>query len=164
MKGNGLGGVKVTCGKKETTTLFDGTYEFNNLNSATYTITAYMKGFQTKSDKVEVQKNSTVTLNLYLSEAVGTSKIYGYVYDNETKKPITSGGTVILVLPAANRYAYVDGNGRFEFSNLAADTYEVGTSILGYGDEKATVTVAHNEMKNLNFYCKFRRIEEPPWG
>ncbi|MCP8309031.1 MAG: carboxypeptidase regulatory-like domain-containing protein [archaeon] len=163
-QGSVLGGAKVICKGKGTITLFDGTYRFENLSPGTYDITVSLKGFQSQSRTIVIREGETVTLDFYLSEAKGTARICGNVYDAETKKPVTSGGTIILILPIANRYAHLNKNGYYEFTNLVADTYDIWTSISGYEDMKAFITVAEGEAKIQDFYCKPILFTEPPWG
>lgn len=163
-KGGRLGVAKLTCGGRKTITLFDGAYEFADLKPATYTIDVRLKGFQSESKKVVVKGGETKTLNFYLNEAGGSAKIHGYVYDAVTGKPVSSVGTVILILPVANRYAVIDKNGHFEFKDLPADTYEVWASVQGYSEEKTTVTLAEDETKKIDFRCRAELFEEPPWG
>ncbi|MCP8316687.1 MAG: carboxypeptidase regulatory-like domain-containing protein [archaeon] len=163
-KGSQLGSAKVTCNEKKTITLFDGSYEFKNIEPGTYTITASLKGFKSQNKVITIQKDDIMTLDFQLSEAIGTAKIYGTVYDAGTKRPVTSGGTIILILPIVNRYALLDKNGYYEFNNLAEDSYDLWASIPGYEDVKATITVAEGEKKVQDFYCKPILNIEPPWG
>jgi hypothetical protein len=44
------------------------------------------------------------------------------------------------------------------------DSYNLVTSIDGYEDEKASITVKENEKKNLDLFCKPVLVIEPPWG
>ncbi|MEM2210738.1 MAG: carboxypeptidase-like regulatory domain-containing protein [Nitrososphaerales archaeon] len=162
-KGMRLRGVRVICDGKETFTLFDGTYEFNDVKPGTYTISVTLKGFKSDSKTITLKEGETVVTNFQLSEAVGNAKIHGSVYDAETNKPIT-GGTVTLIMPISNRYASLNKNGYYEFKNLVGDTYELSVSIPGYKDEKAIVKVNDGEEKIQNFYCKPVRIIEPCWG
>jgi hypothetical protein len=162
-EGTPLGAVKVTCDGRSTSTLFDGFYKFENLAPGTYNVTASLKGFRSESKIVSVKDNETLFVDFNLNEATGTAKICGYVRDAKTGKPL-SGGTVMLILPTANRYATVDENGFYEFSNLPSDTYEVWTSVFGYEDIKAIVRVGEGETKTQDFYCEARSAVEPPWG
>jgi len=159
-----LGGAKVICNDKSAVTLCDGSFRFENLAPATYTITASLRGFQSQSKTVSIKENETITLDFSLNEAVGTANIRGCVYDAETGKPIAPGGTVILILPSANKYASTNKDGCYEFTNLVADTYEVWVTIEGYQEVKATIAVKEGETKIHDFYCKIKRIEVPPWG
>jgi len=122
------------------------------------------KGFQNESEKVVVKGGETKTLDFHLNDFGGSAKIYGYVYDAETGKPISSGGTIILILPVTNQYAAIDKKGYFEFKNLLADTYEILASVQGYSEEKTTVTLAENETKKIEIRCRAGSFEEPPWG
>jgi len=115
--GSMLGSAKVTCDGKETLTLFDGTYKFEKIPARTYTITARLKGFKTESKTVTVKENETTTVDFNLTEAIGTAKICGHIYDSETKQPIPN-ATLILILPASNKYTVTNRNGYYEFTNL----------------------------------------------
>ena len=163
-KGNPVGGVKITCDGYETITLFDGTYKFTDLKPSNYTVTVNLKGFQVQSKTVEAKADIVTVADFRLVEAVGDAKVYGYVYDDEAKQPITSGGTVILILPVSNRFANINREGYFEFSKLPLDTYEIYTSIHKYIDKKIVVTVMQGETKRVDIYCTHEPFEEPFWG
>lgn len=163
-RGNPLGSAKVTCNERETIALFNGFYEFKNIEPGTYTIIASLKGFKSQSKVITIQKDEIINLDFQLSEAKGTAKIYGTVYDAETKKPITYGGTIIMVLPITNRYALLDRNGRYEFNDLAENSYDLLASIPGYEEERVTVNLIEGEKKVQDFFCKPITNIEPPWG
>ncbi|MCP8305346.1 MAG: carboxypeptidase regulatory-like domain-containing protein [archaeon] len=163
-KGSALGRVKVVCDGKDAITLFDGTYRIEGLDPGTYTITVSLKGFQSQSRVITIREDETLTLDFYLSEARGNVKIRGNVYDAETKKAVTSGGTIILILPISNRYVHLDERGYYEFTDLVEDSYDIWTSVSGYVDTKATVKVAEGETKTHDFYCKPIQLVEPPGG
>ena len=163
-KGNPLGGVKVFCDGKDTKTLFDGTYRFEGLDLGTYTITVSLKGFQKQSKVITTRVDEIVSLDFYLSKAKGTAKICGNVYDAKTKKPITLGGTIILLLPISNIYAHLDKNGYYEFTDHVEDSYDILTSISGYVDTKATVKVEKDERITHDIYCHPIQLVDPPWG
>lgn len=161
--GTPLRGAKVACSGMETITLFDGSFIFRDLKPGTYQVRASLQGFQSTSKNVSLREGEKKTLDIHLPKAVGTAKICGYVYD-EAKKIIMQGGTIILVLPIANRYVSVNREGYFEFEGLPAGTYLVSTSIQGYEDEDVLLSVADGELKKHDFFCKAKKIEDPPWG
>ncbi|MEM2922309.1 MAG: carboxypeptidase-like regulatory domain-containing protein [Candidatus Bathyarchaeia archaeon] len=156
-----LKGAKVVCNGVETTTLADGFYVITGITPGTYVVRVSLQGFQSIGKNISLQEEETV-LDFYLPEAKGTAKIHGHVY-NESKKPLTH-GTIILVLPVTNKYTQIDAEGHYEFRDLPADTYTIATSIPGYEDCTAVLTVAEGEIKTCDFTCKSRRVEEPPWG
>jgi len=160
--GVSLGGAKVTCNGKETLTLFDGAYAFEGIAPGAYTVSVNLRGYRSQSKPISIKKSEVATVDFHLVEAIGTAKIYGHVYDDETK-PIPT-GAAILILPTTNRCASIDEHGYYEFTNLVADTYVICTSIPGYIDQKATVTVAEGETKVQDFHCEIERTVEPPWG
>jgi len=161
--GGMLGGAKVTCNGRETVSLFDGRYEFKDLKRGAYTITASLKGFKSQSRTLIIEKDEETTLDFHLPESTGTASIFGTVYDAETKRPITSGGTVILILPAKNRYAPLK-NGHYEFDRLVGDSYDLLTSVQGYEDKRIKITLEEGEKKHQDFHCKPVQSIEPPWG
>lgn len=158
--GSLLAGARVACDGGDTITLFDGTYALA-VEPGTYTLTASLKGFKSQSAEVAVG-DDTISLDFCLSQATGNSRISGTVYDRETKELLSS-GTVILILPIANRYADII-HGSYEFDGLVEDSYRLIVSADGYEDEKATVDVKDGERKIHDFSCRPVMVIEPPWG
>jgi hypothetical protein len=158
-----LGGVRVACNGTETITLADGTYRLDNLEPSTYVVTAATRGFEPDRKEVTVTEG-TVTVDFYLKEAIGKGTIRGRIIDVTSGKPISSGGTVILILPLANKYASVSGDGSYEFRDLPADNYELWASVPSYEDTKETITLGEGETKTLDFRCVPSNRSEPPWG
>jgi len=156
--------AKVACAGMETRTLADGFFVLDGLATGTHEVTVSLQGFKSTSKTVSIQEGEEVTLDFCLSKDMGTAKIHGHVYDATSKKPVESGGTIILILPVANKYKHIDRNGYYEFENLPAGTYKLLTSIAEYEDHKVILTVNDDEMKAHDFFCKTRKIEEPPWG
>lgn len=159
-----LNGAKITCDGFETAALADGYYTFDNLPSGNYEVKVILEGFRPESKRITIKKGDVLALDFYLSEAVGTGKIRGCVYDNESRKPIANDGTVILILPIFNKYARINEKGCYEFASLSAGTYKLSTSIPEYEDCDAIVTISEGESKIHDFFCKVKRAVEPPWG
>lgn len=162
--GASLKGAKVACNGMETRTLADGFFVLGGLAPGTYEVTVSLQGFKSRSNAVSIQEGEEVTLDFRLSKAVGMAKIRGHVYDVDFKKPVETGGTVVLVLPVANKYNDIERNGYYEFENLPAGTYRILTSVPGYKNGNAIVMVTDDEIKTHDFFCKAQKIEEPPWG
>ena len=156
--------AKVACEGMETRTLADGSFVLDGLATGTYAVTVSLQGFKSISKTVSIQEGEAVTLDFCLSKDKGTAKIHGHVYDAMSKKPVEPGGTIILILPVANKYKHIDRNGYYEFENLPAGTYKLLTSMAGYEDHKVILTVNDDEIKAHDFFCKTQNIEEPPWG
>lgn len=162
--GSALGSAGIVCNESRSVTLFDGAFELGNMAPGAYSITASLKGFKSQTSTVIVEKDKTATIDFYLPQAKGASKICGTVYDAETGKPLISGGTIILVLPVTNKYANLDKEGRYRFIDLAGDGYNMVTSVSGYEDAKVTADVGEGMEKIQDFYCKPVLPVEPPWG
>ncbi|UCE15911.1 MAG: carboxypeptidase regulatory-like domain-containing protein [Candidatus Bathyarchaeota archaeon] len=156
--------AKVSCDGIETRTLADGSFVLDDLTTGTHEVTVSLQGFKSTSKTVSIQEGEKLTLDFHLSKDTGTAKIHGHVYDATSKKPVEQGGTIIFILPVANKYKPIDKNGYYEFEKLPAGTYKLLTSIAGYEDHKVILTVTDDEIKAHDFFCKTQKIEEPPWG
>lgn len=164
-KGKPIAGAEVNCNEKYTRTLFDGTYKFENLASSTYVVTVTQKGFQIQKRTIKLSKNKIENLDFRLIPKEGSGKIYGYVFDSNTGKPIISGGTMIMVLPSKNKQVPIrPKDGYFEFSSLPSDTHQVWASVLGYEDEFKRIKLKEKEEKRVDFFCRKKESIEPPWG
>ena len=159
-----LQGAEVTCNQIRTRTLADGSYILKDLRPAEYKVTISLQGFKPTSRSIIIRGGEDVVQDFLLTGATGTARIYGQVLDAESKKIANQMGTVILILPTTNRYRNVDEDGYYEFDNLPAGRYAVSTSISGYEDESAVQPIAEGETKKIDFFCRPRRTEEPPWG
>jgi hypothetical protein len=158
-----LNGATLTYNGTETATLADGSYTFNDLLPGTYEIKVRLQGFQSIGENVYVPKDGESIQDFYLSEALGSAKLYGHVIDDATGKPVKE-GTTILILPVANKYSHIKMDGYYEFTNLPAGTFTISTSVPGYEDGFTVLSLEENETKTHEFLCKAMKIEEPPWG
>jgi len=159
-----LQGVRVSCQGKETRTLADGTFVFKDLPPGSYKVVVNLEGFESESKDISIQAGENVIQDFHLAKTRGTAKICGHVYDAESKKIVSQGGTVILIMPVANRYKHIDRNGYYEFENLLAGKYTLVTSLQGFEDNKIVQSVVDGEIRILDFFCKPMRTEEPLWG
>jgi len=160
-----LKGARVKCGKKGTTTLADGSFNIADITPGTHQIKASLQGFKPKSKTVDVREGEETRVDFSLSAVTGKSKICGHVFDAETKKPVGHEGSVILILPVANKYRRLDSDGCYEFSGLPVGTYRVVTAVPDYEDSSVVLTVKRNgETKSHDFFCKALKTVEPPWG
>ena len=159
-----LNGAKVSCNNRETLSLADGFYAFDDLPPGRYEVRVNLKGFQSETKTVSTKEGEVVVLDFDLSKALGSATISGRVYDNETDKPIEHGGTIILVQPISNRYVNIDVKGHYAFDNLSAGTYSLSTSIPEYDDTDVILTVVEGESVVYDFSCKINRDVEPAWG
>lgn len=163
VEGAMLQGADLACYGTETKTLADGFYVLDGFSPGTYEVRVNLQGFKAASKAVSLQEGEEAIVDFRLSKAKGTARIRGHVYDAESKNPV-QGGTVILVLPVANKYRHIDRDGYYEFDDLPAGTYKILASIPGYEDRDVLLTVTDDEIKTQDFPCKPQKIEEPPWG
>lgn len=164
-KGRPIAGAEVKCNGEETGTLFDGTFNIENLVPSTYVVTVTQKGFQNQKKEIKLGKHQNADLDFRLIIKEGGGKIYGYVLDSKTSKPIGSGGTMIMILPSNNKQIPIrQKDGYFEFSKLPADTHQIWTSILEYDDEFKEIQLEENEKKRVDFLIRKNEAVEPPWG
>lgn len=159
-----LSGAKVACDGFETITLADGFYIFKGMISGTFEVSANLQSFQPGKKEVTITDNNAAVVDFQLSPMIGTAKISGCVYDNESSEPLMNGGSVILILPISNRYVDIDANGHYEFVDLPAGTYKIFTSVQEFEDCEAVLDIADGESKNYDFHLKIRREVEAPMG
>ena len=159
-----LSNARVSCDGMETKTLADGTFTISNLKPGTHNITIKLQGYNTLTQSVPIKEEETTKLNFILSTSIGSAKIYGSIYDSESKMTVKNGGSMILVKPINNEYGQIDHEGRFEFKNLAPGNYRLFTSISEYETRCATFELNKGEIKKQDFILKMMNIEEPPWG
>ncbi len=164
-KGKPIAGARLNCDGRYTRTLFDGSYRFENLSPSTYVVTVTQEGFESQKKAIKLDESKTASLDFRLILKEGFGKIYGYVFDSSTGKPIVSGGTMIMVLPSKNKQVPIyPKDGYFEFQNLPLGTHQVWASVLGYGDEFKRINLKEKEEKRVDFFCRRKESIEPPWG
>ena len=159
-----LSNAKVSCNEVETTTLADGTFAIANLEPGTYDITISLQGHKSITKSVSIQEGDVTTLSFCLPKSVGAGRIFGQIYDSESKEIVQKGGSIILVKPIVNEYGQIDQNGHFEFKNLPAGTYKILPSINGYISRCVTLEVTDGEVKQHDFIVRPLDVVEPHWG
>ena len=159
-----LSNAKVTCNDVETTTLADGTFTIANLEPGTYEISISLQGHKSITKSVSIQEGDVTTLSFCLPKSVGAGRIFGQIYDSESKEIVQKGGSIILVKPIVNEYGQIDQDGHFEFKNLPAGTYKILPSINGYISRCVTLEVTDGEVKQHDFIVRPLDVVEPHWG
>jgi len=146
-----------------TTALADGSYLLGDLAPGTHDLEFSFQGYSTRRLSLQVPEKGEVKVDVVLQETIGEGKIGGTVIDSETSRPMRE-GKVILVLPIANKYAPISGDGHYEFSAVPPGTYKLFASVPGYEEQEAEVIVSNNEQIMRDLRCKRVKTEEPPWG
>lgn len=159
-----LSNARVSCNEVETRTLADGTFAITNLEPGTYDITVSFQGHESITKSVSIQEGDVTKLSFCLPKFVGAGRIFGHVYDSDSKKIVQKGGSIILVKPIVNEYGQIDQDGHFEFKNLPAGTYKILPSISGYVSNSVTLEITDGEAKKHDFIVKSLDVVEPPWG
>jgi hypothetical protein len=160
-----VAGAKVICNGEETLTLFDGTFNFKNSGIGIHIIKIELEGYVKQSKDIKVEEGEEPILEFQLKPMEGSAKIFGYILDEETQKPIEIGGLVYMFRPISNKNAPINPkDGFYEFTNLPAGIYNIWTSILGYEEQGMTVTIEDYEKRQLDFILSKKEEEEVPWG
>ena len=159
-----LSNAKITCNEVEATTLADGTFTIANLEPGIYNITISLQGYESITKSVSIQEGDQTTLSFCLPKSVGAGRIFGQIYDSESKEVVQKGGSIILVKPIVNEYGQIDQNGHFEFKNLPAGTYKILPSISGYISNCVSLEVTDGEVKKHDFIVRPLDTVEPHWG
>ncbi len=160
-----VGGAVVQCDEFVKSTLFDGSYNFDSLEIGSHILKVKVEGYKTINKEVEVGEGELQEIDFSLDPETGELKIFGYVFDSKTSKPIKEGGRIHMFKSTYNTSVSINPlTGYYEFIDLPAGTYRIGTSILDYRDEEKIVTVQEGEERSENFICVKRDDLEPPWG
>ena len=163
MKERPLTGVKVQCGKFETITLFDGSYRFE-VESGLHSVGVELVGFCGHEKEIFLEDGEEGRLDFQLKEKKGASKLYGHIISKETGEFVKN-GLVYIIRPTINLNSKIDPiTGVYEFNELSSGTYDVWASVLGYEDEKLTITIDEDEEIVHDFQVQKKRDEEVPWG
>ena len=113
---------------------------------------------------VSIQGGAITELSFCLPKSVGTGRIFGQIYDSESKEIVQKGGSIILVKPIINEYGQIDQNGHFEFKDLPPGTYKISPSISGYISNCTSIEVTKGEVKKHDLSVKSLDVVEPHWG
>jgi len=147
--GNPIQGVNVTASSYFSITDANGRYNIANVLAGTYTVTASKNGYQTASKTgVSVVAGQTTSLNFTLTPIPTKGHIAGIVKD-------ASGNPIEGVNVTANGYFDItDANGRYNITNVPAETYTVTASKDGYESSSKTVTVIAGQTTTADFELK----------
>lgn len=126
----------------------NGNYTLSNLSPGTYTLVTTAINYQSNTQSVTVQANSTTHSNISL--LADPSSITGQVTDATTLVPIT--GATVQVSFGQNIIAttLTDSQGQFLINNLSAQAYTVTISALNYQNVVQNVNLSINQIYALN--------------
>lgn len=163
--GRPISGARVIYDGTETLTLFDGAFQFELEKPENHLVEIIIEGYKKQKKQIELKEFESDVLEFQLEPDIGNSRIYGYVLDKKTNRPIMKGGTVYLYRPTSNQKKMIDPNsGFYEFNNLPLGTYNIWTSVLEYQEQKMTITLEESEEAKKNFLLDKEKKEEVPWG
>jgi len=163
--GRPISGARVTCDGTDTLTLFNGTFQFEYEKPETLMVEIKIDGYRKQRRQLDLAECEYDVIEFQLEPDIGSSRIYGYVLDKETNKPIKGGGTVYLYRPTSNVKTMIDPNsGFYEFENLPPGTNSIWTSVLDYQEQKMTITLGESEETKKDFLLDKEEEEEVPWG
>lgn len=128
------------------TTSSTGAYATNFIPVGTYTITVSATGFTTQSKTATVNTGQTTTVNFTLSAGGGTGTLSGTVV-NISNNAAISGATVSF----SGGSTTTNSSGFYQFTNVAAGTYNVTASHTGFFSVTHSATVSSGATTTLNF-------------
>ncbi len=158
--GAGISVVIVTLsGSTNTTTITSGTgyYEFSNISSGTFTITANKQDWVFSSPIVLTNISTNQNAQNFTGTYSGTSvlcSISGYIKET-TNSPI-SGVTVSLSGPE-NTTALTDSTGFYQFMNLSTGTYVVTPGLTNWVFDPLSYSYSplSSDQNNQNFTATY---------
>jgi len=83
--------------------------------------------------------------------------ISGYVYDIDTKAPISG---VTIVIENSKYKSVSDKSGYFIINNIEPGKYYLKTLFIGYFEEKIMVNISTSENKKIDFYLSIPEVDE----
>ncbi len=81
-----------------------------------------------------------------------TASIKGIIKDKETGQPVED---AVVSIEKTNSHTHTDAAGTYSFVSLKAGDYEIDFNKYGYENQKMMVTVAGNEIKNIDVLLVF---------
>lgn len=112
-----ISGVQISIQSKSTSTDEEGFYEINNITAGSQTINATREGFDDASSNIDVIPG-TMELNIELTSAIFTSKIYGSIVSKFSNEGVSDCKIVVLNPDgsASQLSAYSSAGGDYEIS------------------------------------------------
>lgn len=160
-EGDGMSGVKVTIKElnREVITGENGSYKFEELMPATYTLVFSKVGYQLAEEKnIEVDDGETTLMNITLSE-LPVYSVAGKVL-NMNSRPVPSAK---VSLAGYTAYSVVtDENGDFSFSGVyQANEYELIVERYGLCNDTLSVDVKDTDVRLADIVLKDKAL--PPY-
>jgi galactose oxidase-like protein/carboxypeptidase family protein/glyoxal oxidase-like protein/Kelch motif protein len=146
--GNALSGATVSYSGGSTTTDASGNYTLNNVAAGSYTVTASLTGYLSRSQSVTVTSGATTTANFQLTTAgivAGTVKNTNGVALSGTTVTIT-GGNIATTLNLTT-----DANGNYNSGWIPIGNYTVTAAKSGYVSQTQSATVSAGVTSTVNF-------------
>ncbi len=143
-----------------------GYYEFNDVSEGEYWLEVWLDGYYDYSQEITIVKNQGIKKDIYIDPyPPETAKIYGNVYDNETKEPPEYGYVSIFDEKGYNNYSDTDEDGYYEMKVPAGDFIFVCSgwdwvNDIPYDYYYVELTLSDNQELELDIYLlRFRPAE-----
>ena len=130
-------------GKSQVTNT-NGTFEFENLDPASYTLTFTKEGYSNQQKNVEVLSGKTINIDVVLVDAYGAIK--GLVKNSDG---ISMDGCIVSLNPIG-KSQITDTNGCFEFTKLPPGSYTLTFKKEDYSDSQKVAVVSVGETTNVD--------------
>ena len=148
--GEPIGNANVRLNPRGETTLtgMDGTFEFVDLPSSSYSLSLSKNGYVDLDDDyvIEIENGNSVRRDLQLNPNVFCT-ISGTVIDLYTGDPIQQ---VLVTLSPIGKNVFTVEDGRFEFVDLDARQYTVTAQKTGYITNRKTVMPEAGSVVDIN--------------
>ena len=146
--GNALSGATVNYSGGSATTDASGNYTLSNVPAGTYTVTASLTGYLSRSQSVTVTSGTTTTANFQLATA---GIIAGTV--TNTSGTAISGASVTITGGniATTLNLTTDANGNYNSSWIPIGNYTVTAAMSGFTSQTQSTTVTAGATSTVNF-------------
>jgi len=130
------------------TTDYTGTFQFEDIDSGSYTIRASMSGYTQKSVTATVSGPDPVTINIPLVKIV-TTTISGKIIDSTSGEAL-SGAAVRLGSGGSASYDTTGTDGTFSFENVPTGNHSLRASLSGYVTKTITQSITGSDQITLD--------------
>jgi hypothetical protein len=133
----GLSGVAVEAGGVSTTTDQSGAYQLQGVATGVHTLKASRPDFEAHEQSIDVQKDQTTDLDIFLTPSAVASSLSGVVREEKSGNPVPD-----VEVAVAGLHGFTDAEGRYQIPDVPPGSYEITAEKLGYTATSGSVLLS----------------------
>ncbi len=119
----------------------DGQAVFTNLNAGLTEILVNAEGYETHLFTLDLRQGGNYALPVFISpEAVGGDRVYGYILDAQTRRPIS--GAVVRLAGQTVKETLSDATGFYEFDQVSHGRWMLSSTAANYLGSSRAVQIS----------------------